>query len=60
MLRRDATITVLGNNAGIGAVGSLVDSDIEKMERMIDLNVTAVVRLTYTIVPAFLQRGRGG
>jgi len=59
VLRSDATITVLVNNAGIGAVAPLVDSDIDEMERMIDLNVTAVVRLTYAIVPAFLQRGSG-
>ena len=50
VLRSDATIMVLVNNAGIGAVAPLVDSDIDEMERMIDLNVTAVVRLTYAIV----------
>jgi short-subunit dehydrogenase len=55
VLRSDATITVLVNNAGIGAVASFVDSDIDEMERMIDLNVIAVVRLTYAIVPAFLE-----
>jgi short-subunit dehydrogenase len=55
VLRSDASVTVLVNNAGIGAVASLVDSDIDEMERMIDLNVIAVVRLTYAIVPAFLE-----
>jgi len=32
VLRSDATITVLVNNAGIGAVAPLVDSDIDEME----------------------------
>jgi short-subunit dehydrogenase len=41
------------------ASAPLVDSDIDKMDRMIDLNVTALVRLTYAILPAFLKRGGG-
>lgn len=59
MLRTDASITVLVNNAGIGATAPLLDSDIDKMSRMIDLNVTALVRLTYAVVPAFVKRGSG-
>jgi short-subunit dehydrogenase len=34
VLRSDATITVLVNNAGIEAVAPLVDSDIDEMKRM--------------------------
>ena len=59
VLRIDSTITALVNNAGIGALGPLVESDVDKMEQMIDLNVTALVHLTYAIVPPFLQRGGG-
>jgi short-subunit dehydrogenase len=58
-LRSDEGITMLINNAGIGALAPLEDSDVDAMERMIDVNVTALMRLTYAAVPAFLQRGRG-
>jgi hypothetical protein len=59
VLRADTSITVLVNNAGVGAPTPMLDSDIDKLERMIDLNVTALVRLTYAIVPAFVKRGGG-
>jgi len=59
VLRTDPSITVLVNNAGMGAPARLLDGDIEKLEGMIDLNVTAMVRLTYAVLPGFLKR-RGG
>jgi uncharacterized protein len=59
VLRTDSTITALVNNAGIGATAPLLDSDLDTMDRMIGLNVTALVRLTYAIVPPFVKRGSG-
>lgn len=58
-LRADASITMLVNNAGIGATGPLLNSEVEKMERMVALNVTALMRLTYAAVPGFVARRRG-
>ena len=58
-LRRDSSITMLVNNAGSAAVTPLVQSDVDAMERMIDLNVTALTRLTYAAAPAFAERGAG-
>ena len=58
-LREDARVTVLLNNAGIGATAPLVKSDVTLMSRMIALNVEAVTRLTYAAVPAFVERGSG-
>ena len=58
-LRDDRGITLLVNNAGIGTHTPLVESDVEHMTRMIDLNVTALTRLTYAAVPGFVARGRG-
>jgi len=52
-------ITLLVNNAGIGAVAPLLESDVEKMQAMIELNVTALTRLTYAAAPAFVARGGG-
>jgi hypothetical protein len=58
-LRQDASITLLVNNAGIGTHTPLLDSDVDAMTRMIELNVTALMRLTYAAVPGFVARGKG-
>ena len=59
LLRTDTGITMLVNNAGIGAIQPLLESDVDAMEMMIELNVTALTRLTYAVVPAFVARGSG-
>ena len=58
-LRSDASITLLVNNAGIAAVTPLAASDVERLESMIDLNVTALMRLTAAVVPSFVARSNG-
>jgi short-subunit dehydrogenase len=59
ILKTNAGISVLVNNAGVGAAAPLVASDVDKMEDMINLNVTALTRLTYAAVPGFVARGGG-
>ncbi len=59
LLREDASITMLVNNAGVGASAPLLDSDIEQMSNLITLNVGALTRLTYAAVPGFVARGTG-
>jgi short-subunit dehydrogenase len=58
-LRANASITLLVNNAGIGATAPLLNADVEKMDDMIRLNVGALTRLTYAAVPVFVARGGG-
>lgn len=58
-LRSDASITALVNNAGVGATGTLVDTRVDDLEKMIALNVTALTRLTAAAIPAFVARGNG-
>ena len=58
-LRDDQAITMLVNNAGAASVAPLLNADVEKMEDMIALNVTALTRLTYAAAPAFVARGTG-
>ena len=58
-LREDSTIEILVNNAGFGGVTPLLKSNVDTMEEMIDLNVTALTRLTYAAVPGFVARGHG-
>jgi len=59
VLRDDARITVLVNNAGVGAVVPLLNAEVDEMSRMIALNVDAVMRLTHAVAPAFVRRGSG-
>ena len=58
-LRTDASITMLVNNAGVGATSTLIDSDPDHLESMIQLNVVALTRLTSAAVPGFVARGHG-
>jgi uncharacterized protein len=59
ILATDPRITMLVNNAGVGALEPLLQSEVGAMEAMIDLNVTALTRLTYAAAPAFVGRGGG-
>lgn len=59
VLRSRGDITMLVNNAGVGATAPLLASDIDKMEAMISLNVSVLTRLTYAAVPGFVARGAG-
>ena len=59
ILRENSSITMLVNNAGLGATASLLNSNVADMSRMIALNVEALTRLTYAAVPAFVKRGSG-
>ena len=58
-LREDASITLLVNNAGMGTHTPLLQSDVDAMTRMLELNVIAPTRLTYATVPGFVARGKG-
>jgi short-subunit dehydrogenase len=58
-LRDDRAISVLVNNAGAASVAPLLDADVDQMESMIALNITALTRLTYAAAPAFVARGAG-
>lgn len=59
ILREDTSIDMLVNNAGFGAVAPLLDAEVDRMEEMIDLNVTALTRLVYAAAPGFAARGHG-
>lgn len=58
-LRDDPSITMLVNNAGVGSVASILQANVDEMEAMIFLNVTALTRLSYAVAPVFVKRGSG-
>jgi uncharacterized protein len=59
LLASDPTITMLINNAGVGAVAPLLESDVDAMQAMIELNAIALTRLTYAVAPPLVSRGGG-
>jgi uncharacterized protein len=46
-------------NAGVGAGGPFVETDLEKEQNIIDLNITSVVRLAKYVVKAMHERNQG-
>ena len=58
-LANERSITMLVNNAGIGSTARALDADVDTMSAMVSLNVEALMRLTYAVIPAFVARGRG-
>lgn len=59
ILKSDETISHLVNNAGFGSASPLAASSVDEMEKMVAINVTAPMRLTYAAVPRFVARGSG-
>ena len=58
-LREDARIGLLINNAGASASGGFANPDVAWLDRLIQLNVTAVMRLAAAAVPRMLAQGGG-
>lgn len=52
-------IDLLVNNAGISATGRFDRIPAGRIQRVIDLNVRAVVRLTHAALPGMVERGAG-
>jgi short-subunit dehydrogenase len=51
---------LLVNNAGVGERGEFVRLPLERQLQMIHLHNTAVVELTYQLLPAMIERSQGG
>ncbi|MGC6370412.1 SDR family NAD(P)-dependent oxidoreductase [Pseudomonas sp. K2I15] len=59
VVHEDSRISLLVNNAGVGATASLLESDDDKMDAMILLNVLALTRLAKAAATNFVGQGRG-
>jgi len=53
-------VDVLINNAGFGKWAYFHAVDIESYQQMLTVNINALVRLTYLVLPDMLARGKGG
>lgn len=58
-IRSLPNLDLLVNNAGFGTVGSLAKSDLARQQQMVDLHVTASMRLTYAALAGMKERKRG-
>lgn len=59
LLRSDSSITMLVNNAGIGATAPMAESDTSQISPIIAVNLAALTRFTRAVAPAFASRGTG-
>lgn len=57
---RGIEVELLVNNAGFGFVGTVDDTDPDRMLKMIQLNISALTELTYLFMPQMLEREHGG
>jgi short-subunit dehydrogenase len=57
--KRGLTIDMLINNAGFGSMGEFTRLDLARELNMIDLNIKALVELTYLFLPLMRERKQG-
>jgi short-subunit dehydrogenase len=48
------------SNAGLGAKGTLQESDVDHLAKLVDVNCRALVLLAHAFAPRLIARGRGG
>jgi short-subunit dehydrogenase len=56
---QDRPVDILVNNAGFGIGHSFRSGSIEEEERLIDVHIRAVLRLTHAALPGMVLRGKG-
>ncbi len=52
-------VDLLINNAGFGLSGAFIHNDLEKIKKLIQLNITSLVELTHILLPPMKIRGEG-
>jgi short-subunit dehydrogenase len=57
---RSIQVDTLVNNAGFGALGNFAELTDDRQTDMLMLNVVALTRLTRFLLPAMIERGKGG
>lgn len=54
------SVDILVNNAGFGKWSQLLDEELATYDAMLQLNMGALVKLTYLLLPGMLGKGGGG
>jgi NADP-dependent 3-hydroxy acid dehydrogenase YdfG len=58
-LAKDQPFDILVNNAGVDRPGSILQSDADGIDLLIDVNLRAVLQLTRLVLPGMVARNRG-
>jgi NAD(P)-dependent dehydrogenase (short-subunit alcohol dehydrogenase family) len=58
-IARHGRIDVLVNNAGIGAAGAVEEMSVEQHQRVLDVNVLGVIRMSKAVLPVMRAQGGG-
>ena len=53
-------LELLINNAGFGWVGTVDETELPRIQGLMQLNIAALTELTYLVLPGMLERGHGG
>lgn len=59
VIERFGRIDVLINNAGIGSAGAAEESSVGQAQRVFDINVFGVIRMTKAVLPHMREQGGG-
>ena len=59
VIERFGRIDVLVNNAGIGSAGAAEENSVAQAQRVFDINVFGVIRMTKAVLPHMRARGSG-
>jgi short-subunit dehydrogenase len=57
---RQIDIELLINNAGFAVVGTFPETDVARINQLVQLNVAAMTDLTYRLAALMVERGHGG
>lgn len=58
-IRQQGPVQILVNNAGFGTLGSFVDTDFDSQQGMVDLHISATLRLCRAVIPYMKEAGGG-
>lgn len=58
--KKNLSVDILINNAGIGSFGYLSEIEMEKELKLIDVNIRALTELTKIFLPTMISHGEGG
>lgn len=59
VIAKAGRIDILYCNAGIYIGGDLVDTDAQTIDRMLNLNINAVIKNVHAVLPHMIERGSG-